>query len=391
MPGSIWPVSRGRGDGVSPPGRLDLLQLGVSLRPVCGVRDYASGLADELEHQGHRVTTRWLDGPVSVAVGVGWLHRALDEGRRGGADAVLWQYSVFSYGRSGVPTLSLPFSWVLGRSPLPVVAVLHELAYPWHQGGWRGSAWAVTQRAVLPAVLAACSGAVVTVEERATYLGHRRWIPDRPVVVAPVPSGIPVPEDPTGPTGGGADAPLRVGMFSYPPSLAPFVLGAVARLRRVHPSAELWLLGAPGPDSAPAGEWRRRAAELGLGPALHVPGVAPPEVLAEQILSCQLCVFHDNVGPSSRKSSLAALLACGRPVVAVDGPKTWRELADQHAVRLVADQIGLADALVELAGDRAAREALGRRARQFYDRHQARALVARSIAGFLAEQAAAGG
>jgi glycosyltransferase involved in cell wall biosynthesis len=172
-------------------------------------------------------------------------------------------------------------------------------------------------------------------------------------------------------------------MFGYPQSSARAVTTAVARLRASHAKTELWLLGAPGADSPVGRRWRLAAYAAGVQDVLRFSGILDAIVLADQIRSCDLCVFDDVGGPSARKTTLAAMLALGRPVVAIDGPNTWSTLKDEHAVRLVANGAALGDALIELTHDARARERLGRQAFAFYHRHQARAIVSATIGQFV--------
>ncbi|MEA2225278.1 MAG: hypothetical protein QOE67_560, partial [Solirubrobacteraceae bacterium] len=69
---------------------------------------------------------------------------------------------------------------------------------------------------------------------------------------------------------------------------------------------------------------------------------------------------------TSRKTTLAASLASGRPVVALDGRHTWRELTDRDAALVVAPSAdALADAMSDLLRDEDRRERLGARGRLF--------------------------
>lgn len=369
---------------------MKILQVGTSNRSVCGVRDYAAVVAEELRLRGHEVTNEWLAGPTSVPGARRWLDQALRRAGGGDVDVVLWQYSVFAYAHHGVPVLSIPYAEKLWRGGLPTITVMHEFAFPWGRNALRGTAWAVTQRLALLPVVGASSGVVVSTERSAAWLQSRRWLPQRPVIIAPVVSALPevVSERPSvGAEDFSDTAPLKVGMFGYPPRWAHTIARAIADLSRAFGPVELCLVGAPGPGSAPGEAWRRAAAEAGVGNRLSFTGVVTPESLVSELASCQLCIFDDGGGPSARKSTLAALLACGRPVVAADGPDTWRRLVDDQAVRLVPNEsAAMGHALVELANDPVGRHELGCRARDFYHRYQARKVVAGTLERFLRER-----
>jgi glycosyltransferase involved in cell wall biosynthesis len=77
-------------------------------------------------------------------------------------------------------------------------------------------------------------------------------------------------------------------------------------------------------------------------------------------------LFADASGPSSRKGTLAASLASGSPVVAVDGVRRWPELIQSEAVQIAAPAShALADAIGALLADEGLRKALGTRGEAF--------------------------
>jgi hypothetical protein len=81
-------------------------------------------------------------------------------------------------------------------------------------------------------------------------------------------------------------------------------------------------------------------------------------------------LFPDRGGPSPRKGTLAAVLASGRPVVAIDGPNCWPAFARAAALEIVPSTAhALAGAVEHLLLDETAQEALGARGRSFYEAH----------------------
>ena len=361
---------------------MKVLNIGISERPICGVHDYGCGFAEELRTLGDDVETRWCVTECKWDRTLDWI-RSLDTGSEPAKfDVIVWHYSVFSYGVRGIPVLVLPLLARLRRLSVPVVVVLHEYAYAWHRNGWRGATWAVTQRLALLPLVWRARGIIVTVEERADWLGRRFWLPRRPVFTAPVFSNLPVPDDPL-PV---ATVGRRIGMFGYRSSERQLTMKALAGLNAEVPSAELWLIGAPGPDTEIGLQWREAAATAGVEGALKFTGPISSGNLASAVSGCDLAVFHDGGGPSSRKTTLAAFLAAGVPVVAVDGPNTWRALVDEGAVRLVDPNSGaIAANLRELILDATARQELGWRGQEFYRKHQARRKVVSQIANFIKE------
>jgi hypothetical protein len=97
-------------------------------------------------------------------------------------------------------------------------------------------------------------------------------------------------------------------------------------------------------------------------------------------------LFADSAGPSSRKGSLAAALASGRPVVAIDGHNTWDELIREDVARVVEPSArALADATAGLIRDRASADAQGDRGRAFHEQKMGVAVTARAFMALAGE------
>src|SRR5947209_11172283 len=189
---------------------------------------------------------------------------------------------------------------------------MHEIAYPWGLGGVRGGAWALTHRVALIGAVRACCGAVVTTEERMRWLSSRRWLPRRPVSFAPVFSNLPAPA---------ARRPWRgethtIGLFgySYRENASTLVLESIRALREEGLLVHLALLGAPGRASVSGEAWLEHARALGVAEALSFSEALPAQSLADALAACAVLLVAHPPGPSSRRGSLAASLASGRPV-----------------------------------------------------------------------------
>ncbi|HEY2216078.1 MAG TPA: glycosyltransferase [Solirubrobacteraceae bacterium] len=341
--------------------------LGISIDDPCGVRDHAALLADALAALDVSCSLHWLsrgdgslrDGRSDVGA---WAAASARELRQDGAEAVLLHYSVFAFSHRGLPLLLQPVLAALRAHGLPLVSFMHELAYPWHMNGLRGKVWAASQRLALRGLVRDSAGIVVSADARAEWLRTRAWLPARPTAVAPVFSNLPVVTGEQAPTRG------RLGLFGYAHEgvAVEIVLDALARARERQGELELMLLGAPG-RSSPAGErWRRAAAERGLAHALVFSERLPAEQLSTALASCELLLFAERGGPTSRKTTLAASLASARPLVALDGPNSWGELLAARAVTVVPAQAGaLAYAILALHEDEQARTSQGARGRAF--------------------------
>jgi len=365
------------------PGPLRVAMVGVSEGPICGVRDYSAVVSRALEGRGGaEVMTCWLDRAPGAGLAASrrevrsWAARLegwLGEGR---PEVVLLHYSVFAYSYRGVPLLLAPVLGALRRSGVPVVALLHELAYPWGRRGARGLAWALTQRAALPLVLRLSSEVVVTTEDRLAWLGRRRWIAPVPAHFLPVPSNVDPGEG--GQAGSGEEG--VVGVFGYAPEgmRADLMVEAAARLGASGRPVRLRLVGAPGPGSGAAREWERLAAAAGV--EVELTGVLDGRGLSAALRRCPVMVWADGSGPTSRRTTLAALLAHARAVVALDGPATWGGLREAGAVELVPPDASLLAASVGrlLAGEEE-RAAYGERAACFYRSAMAPEVVAAGL------------
>ena len=143
----------------------------------------------------------------------------------------------------------------------------------------------------------------------------------------------------------------------------------------------------------PAGEeWLRAAHERGLGEALLFSGTLPAQALSDALAACRVLLFPDRAGPQSRKGSLAGAMASGRPVVALDGPRTWEELIAAQAVRVVAPRAeALAQAIGSLLADEGLADALGARGRAFASDRMGLRVTAEAVKRLLEQLAGARG
>jgi glycosyltransferase involved in cell wall biosynthesis len=342
---------------------LRAVAVGVSTSPTCGVHDHALLQAEELSRGNLSCSLHWLvraDGSIAAAraemrAWAGGLARELEQDQ---PDAVLLHYSVFSYSYRGFPLFVRPTLSALRSLRIPLVTALHEYAYPWGRDGARGTAWALTQRALLLEVMRVSSAVVVAAPFRADWLTSRSWLPHRRIVVAPVFSNLPATSAAPDPHG----RPLVLGLFgySYEAGTIALILDGVRLLQDRGVSLQLRLLGAPGPASASAATWLElsRARELELAPSFS--GRLSAQDLSDALASCDVLLFADPSGPTPRKTTLAASLASGRPVVVFDGPRRWPELTQSGAaVAAQPTASSLAKALAGLLEDEGIRDRLG--------------------------------
>ena len=333
------------------------------------MRDHATLLADALASEGCSCTMHWLVREERSLRGShsevrAWLEDLAGELARERPDAILLHYSVFTYSHKGVPVFVPAVASLLRRSGIPVVSVMHEFAYPWRYGGWRGAVWAVSQRAVLVELLRASASVIVTAESRAGWLATRPWLPRRRTLVAPVFSNLPAPSA-SRPAAGSQQV---IGLFgySYQGVASTVVVDALADLLGRGLDVRLALLGAPGPSSPAGKQWLQLARDRRVERALSIDGPLGAQELSDALAGCQVLLFADASGPTSRKGSLAGSLASGTAVVALDGPLRWDELLAADAILIAQPNAGaLAEAIAGLLADDESREALGARGRAF--------------------------
>jgi glycosyltransferase involved in cell wall biosynthesis len=369
-----------------PDSELRIAVVGASSAPICGVRDYARVTGEAFAGLGVGVTMLWWERDDSWGVrktlveARRWLNEVDEAVERDRPDWILWQYSVFTWGLRGIPFLAPIAARRLRRTGRPLVPVLHELAFPFARGGLRGVAWAIAQRVALILVGRRSGAAIVTTEERARWLRSRRWIPRRPVTFLPVCSNLPL-------------ASLRyrttqtpsVGIFGYAAegSLIDEVVGAFVRVSDAGTRVRLVLIGAPGDTGAIADGWRRSASRQGFT-LLEFTGVLAAPELATTVAATDVVLLADDGGPSARKGTLAAALALGKPIVAVDGPERWDSLVEEQAVQLASPTAeAIAAVLQPLLRDATARERQGARAAAFYRRWMTPERLARETLALL--------
>lgn len=365
--------------------------LGAAPAGHSGVRDYGEVLAAELRRIGVDSSTRWVANTGDHALqairataellGAAW--RVTPSG------PVVWHYSPVAHGYRGLPGPAVLLGLVLRARGCGVVTILHELAYTHRPGvdGVGGRLRSAAQRLALRAVLGGTTVAVVTTTRRADWLKTFTKDQGPPVEIIPVFPTIPVVASPRGPCGDSfvIGVPGYVGDGVRPDLLLDAVraLGA-AGASGVEGGVRVVLLGAPGPDHPAGRRWVELAAARGVAGALEFTGPTTARQLSQSYSACSVIALVNEEGPSSRKTTLAAALAHGLPVVSLDGGNRWDEAIRAGALLVVPPgAAALAAELARLRDAPSAREALGRAARTFAELHLAPAKAAETVARLL--------
>lgn len=351
-----------------------ILQVGISTTPVCGVRDYARVLERAFQRGGGTdVSLLWCDTDASANMRASlrqardWLSRVRREIEETPPHAIILHYSVFAYGPRGLPVLAPLVARGLAATGIPVLGLLHEFAYPFGRRGCRGTGQALSHRAVLPTVVRHCDALAVTTERRAFWLATRPWLPRRPIVYVPVFSNLPLAGTEAIP----AKDFLSIGVFGFsgPGVDIELVADAVAILSARGRKFQLVLIGAPGPNGTAAKCWQQALDDRGSVSVLRFTGVQASYDLAQELAKVDVLLFPDRSGPDSRRTTLAAGLAQGRAVLAVDGPERWERAVSERAIIIAPhNSQAFAAELERLLDDRALRESQGARAAEFYSR-----------------------
>lgn len=352
--------------------------VGLSSPGPCGVREYTDRLSDVWASEQWEVNSSWLvcDKPTLRMV-LRWLRKTARAVQNQQPDVVLCHYSSFSFGSRGFPWIAPLMAMAAAWWRRPVLLIGHELAPGWRGRGWRGVAQAVVQRVALLFLIQVSSAVVVAVEDRRLWLQSRWWLPRRPV------EAVPCMEAPS------VVAPWvvrpqsdvqRIGVFGFTgdSAMAGVVTQAVAELARDGRSLVLEMIGFPGRGSPQGRAWS--AAAKGARCPIHFGGVMDSVSLSNALVSVDVAVFPDPRGPTSRRTTLASLLAHGVPTIAFKGADTWDQLEAKKAVHLAEGLGDLTERLRSLLTDEFERSSLGARGLEFHRRCMSPAVVASQVA-----------
>jgi len=350
-----------------------------------GVSDYSALLAAGLAATGAEVHVWTGPGDAPAAVEGITVHRdggrwsPADLGRLGAAlDAfpsprrLVVQYTPNAWGYKG---LNLGFCrWLLGRSRTRgdlVRVMFHEVAYPFELRG-RPTRWvlAAVHRLMARVLMKASTYVDVSIPQWGVML--RRCAPDVRCTIGwrPVPSNIPVLDDPAGVAAArrrvAPGGELIVGSFSAFSSLTgPLLAEVLPRVLRAGPGRVGLLIGHGGDRMAA----RLIEAHPDLNGRLTATGTLPPADVSRHLQACDLMIQTYPDGVTSRRTSLMAALAHGVATVTNAGRHTEPVWAEAGAVGLARGGGGdLSRTAERLLSDRSERARVAAAGRALYER-----------------------
>jgi glycosyltransferase involved in cell wall biosynthesis len=283
---------------------------------------------------------------------------------------LLVQYTPNAWGRRG---LNLGFCrWLerRARDGDEVVAMVHEAIYHW-QPGDRPLRLMLTavHRLMFTSLLRASRRvlyAAASLEAQIAHHGRGR----APATLVPVPSCIPVIDDPDGVAAIRArSAPageVLVGHFgTYGATASEVLERSLVPLMRGRADRVALLLGRGG--RAFAEGLARRHPELAA--RVLATGGLPAEDVSRHLQACDLLIQPYVDGVSTRRTSVMAALAHGLPVVTNSGHNTEPLWSDEEGAAVAADHAGALVAEAEaLLADAGARASLGAAGADLYRR-----------------------
>jgi glycosyltransferase involved in cell wall biosynthesis len=285
---------------------------------------------------------------------------------------VLLQYNPFRFGRRGfAPGLARDALRLRHRS-VPLLIMVHEAWVP--MVGWRTRLIGRWQRMQLRMLLRLSEAVLTSTEALARELGHEAAHMPIATNISPVPISPRAARDRLG-----LNSKLTVTLFgrAHESRAHDHSEAAIAALARAYGAHRLVILNlgadAPRPRVPPAVE-------------LRSPGCLAPEELSRELSASDIVLLPLTDGVSTRRGTLMAALAHGRPVLGLRGHSTDTVLAaapDALVLTPVGEPSAFARTAVELAGDPARLRQIGEAGRRLYEAEFDWPVLARNVGAVL--------
>ncbi|HZV73359.1 MAG TPA: glycosyltransferase [Conexibacter sp.] len=286
---------------------------------------------------------------------------------------ILLQYNPFRYGPRGfAPDLVRDARRLRHRSHARLAVMVHEA---WvDMTDWRTTLMGLWQRAQLRALLRLADGVMTSTQALARELGRGAVHVPIAATIMPVPTSPAAARDRLG-----LGDKLAVALFgrANPSRALDHAEAAVAALTEARGADRLAILNL-GADAPPF--------HVPPGVEVRTPGRLGADELSLHLWASDMVLLPLTDGVSTRRTTLMAALAHGRPVIGLRGRNTDAVLAQaQGALALTpaGDPAAFARAAVELTADGERLRALGDAGRRLYESHFDWPVVARRVASVL--------
>ena len=239
---------------------------------------------------------------------------------------IFLQYSPPAFVTADLPKLLSNLSRLRARG-VPIVTTVHEYWSP-ATLSLKRAVWRWLCKRALAAVAARSSRLVATTPYAARFLAESGIPGAKDAAIVPVGSGIPSSagsESAGGRAGDGRSA-VTIAMFGQPAIFDRVVVLAMAQWIAQQSPRPRWIWNGRSADEMRA--WWR---ELGAPEVVEFHGGQPAADVAQLLSQADLAVAVYDDGASTRRSSLAAIVASGLPIVALDGRFTDDRLRNSGA------------------------------------------------------------
>jgi len=341
-----------------------------------GVSDYARQLSRALRRAGDRATV-WAPACAEQALpedgveierradlftpkGLAWLGEQLQ--KRPGILLVQYVPSGFGY-----RAMNVRFARWLRRRPERLWMMFHEVAYP---VGWRvppaQSVRGLVNRWMARQLLRRAERAFVSTTAWSAQV-EALWRGKGKAVELPVPSNLPLDAEPAAVMEARSrhrgDADVLLGSFgTYGPLVAPLLERALRELLEAGPKRRALLVG----RGSAAFSRRFAATAPALARRVIATGELAPEASAAHLAACHVLLQPFPDGVTTRRTSLMAGLALGKPVVTNAGALTEAVWKERGGVALAPSPQELAPAAEALLRQPERWSELGERGRALY-------------------------
>ena len=327
---------------------------------IDAIDEYSRRLADALRASG--VEARYTPGGLSSVLVA--------------SDRPAWvliQYNPFRYGKWGfAPGLVRDVLRLRRREGTPLAIMVHEAWVP--MSDWRSTLMGLWQRAQLRALLRLADRVMTSTEALAREIGRDALHVPVATNITPVPSSPDEARDRLGLSGR-----LAITLFGrgHETRAVEHTEAAIAALAEAHGVARLAILNLGADAPLP---------RVPSGVEVLSPGRLAADELSLWLTASDLVLLPLTDGVSTRRSTLMAAFAHGRPVLGLRGHNTDAVLVEARealALTSAGDPTAFARAAVELAGDPGRRRAIGHAGRQLYASRFDWPIVARNVAAAL--------